>query len=124
MQVEPRYLEPGVWAQVSERKGRDGISYPGWSGLDPDLVWYPILYTGLYQSYFSNKELDALLQKGRATLDEKERLETYRRAGEIIRDEAPHIPMFQSTLIFATNASLQWQPRGNSIIDLRRAEYR
>ncbi len=124
VKVEPKYLEPGVWAQVSEKKARDGISYPGWSGLDPDLVWYPILFTGQYQSYYANAELDALLTKGRQTLDEKERLDAYGKAAAIIKEEAPHIPMFQPSLIYATGSSLNWVPRGDSIIDLRRAEFR
>ena len=121
--VVPKYLEPGVWAQVSEKKGREGIVYPGWSGADADLVWYPLLTTGQYQSYFSNKQLDELLQKGRSTLDPKLRKEAYDAAAKIIKEEAPHVPMFQAPLIFGVNAALQWQARSDTMIDLRRAHY-
>jgi peptide/nickel transport system substrate-binding protein len=124
VEVELRYVEPGVWGQVSERKGREGLSYPGWSGLDPDLVWYPILHTGQYQSYFSNKELDALLIKGRTTLDTNERLAAYRAAARLIKEEAPHIPLFQPPLVYATSARLSWSPRTDSMINLRKAELR
>jgi len=124
IKVEARYLEPGVWAQVSERKGREGLIFGGWSGLDPDLVWHPLLYTGQYQSYYSNKELDALLDKGRSTMDPKERLAIYRQAALIMKDDAPNLPMMQPPLIYATNARLDWTPRIDSIIDMRAAAFR
>ena len=123
IKVVPNYLEPGVWAQVSEKKGREGIMYPGWSGADPDLVWYPLLTTGQYQSYFSNKQLDELLQKGRSTLDPQQRKEAYEAAARIIKEEAPQLPMFQAPSIYGVNANLQWQARSDTMIDLRHAKY-
>ncbi len=124
VEVEFRFVEPGVWAQISDRKGREGLSYPGWSGPDPELVWFPILFTGQLQSYFANKELDELLTQGRTTLDEKKRTDVYAKAARLIKEEAPHIALFQPPLIFARSEKLQWTPRGDEIIDLRRASFR
>ncbi|MBL8696803.1 MAG: ABC transporter substrate-binding protein [Alphaproteobacteria bacterium] len=124
VEVELKYVEPGVWAQISERKGRDGLSFGGWSGMDADLVWYPLLFTGQYQSYYSNKELDELLIKGRSTLDDGERKAAYAAAARLIKEEAPHIPLFVPPLIYATSTRLAWVPRTDSMIDLRRAEIR
>jgi peptide/nickel transport system substrate-binding protein len=121
IKVEPNYLEPGVWATVSEAKGRKGIIFPGWSGLDPDLVWYPILYTGQYQSYYSNPDLDKLLDAGRATLDVNARKAIYEKAAAILKDDAPNIPLVQPPLIYGLSARLNWQPRADSFIDLRKA---
>lgn len=123
VKAEITYYEPGVWAQISEKKGRDGISFPGWSGRDPDLVWYPLLYSGQYQSYYGNPELDALLDQGRSTLDEAERKAIYTKAAAIIKEEAPHIPLLQPPLIYGVDAKLKWTPRGDSIIDLRQASF-
>ena len=123
IKVEPNFLEPGVWATVSEAKGREGIIFPGWSGRDPDLVWYPLLYTGQYQSYYSNPELDKLLDAGRATIDPQERVEIYGKAAAIIKEEAPHLPMLSPPLIYGLDAKLSWQPRTDSIIDLRKATF-
>lgn len=122
IRVVPNFLEPGVWAQVSERKGREGLIYPGWSGADPDLVWYPLLYTGQYQSYYSNKELDALLVQGRSTLDVAERRAIYRKAAEIIKEEAVHLPLFQAPSIYGVHKRLNWKPRSDTLLDLRDAE--
>ena len=121
--VQPQYLEAGVWEQVSERKGREGIAFPGWSGRDPDLVWFPLLHSGQYQSYYANPALDALLDQGRATLDVDRRRDIYRQAAVIIKDEAPHLPLVQPPLIYGMDAKLTWSPRTDSMIDLRRARY-
>ncbi|MDI6025648.1 ABC transporter substrate-binding protein [Corticibacterium sp. UT-5YL-CI-8] len=121
--VEPNFLEPGVWATVSEAKGREGIIFPGWSGRDPDLVWYPILYSGQYQSYYANPALDTLLDAGRATLDPAERASIYEKAAAILKDEAPHLPLLTPPLIYGLDADLKWQPRTDSIIDLRKARF-
>ncbi len=123
IKVQPQYLEAGVWEQVSERKGREGMTFPGWSGRDPDLVWYPLLHSGQYQSYYANPALDILLEEGRATLDPSRRLEVYRQAAAIIKEEAPHLPLLQPPLIYGVDAKLTWQPRTDSMIDLRQARY-
>jgi peptide/nickel transport system substrate-binding protein len=123
IKIVPRYLEAGVWEQVSEQKGREGIAFPGWSGRDPDLVWFPLLRTGQYQSYYSNPALDALLDAGRATLDKAQRLAIYQQAAAIIKDDAPHLPLIQPPLIYGVSAKLDWMPRTDGMIDLRKARY-
>ena len=123
IRVQPQYLEPGVWEQVSERKGREGIAFPGWSGRDPDLVWWPLLRSGQYQSYYANPALDTLLDEGRATLDANRRRELYEQAATIIKDDAPHLPLLQPPLIYGQDARLRWTPRSDSMIDLRAASF-
>jgi peptide/nickel transport system substrate-binding protein len=119
--IEENYLEAGVWATVSEAKGRKGIIFPGWSGRDPDIVWYPLLHSGQYQSYYSNPELDKLLEAGRATLDSAERKAIYEKAAVIIKDDAPHVPLVQPPLIYGLSKRTSWEPRTDSLIDLRKA---
>lgn len=123
VRVEARYLEQSVWAQVSERRGREGLIFGGWSGMDADLVWHPLLYTGQFQSYYSNPQLDALLDRGRSTVDQAERLRVYRQAAEIIKDDAPLLALFQPPLIYGLNARLDWRPRADTMIDLRGASF-
>ncbi|KAB1121209.1 ABC transporter substrate-binding protein [Neorhizobium galegae] len=118
-----QYLEPGVWGQVSEKKGREGITFPGWSGRDPNLVWAPLLHTGEYQSYYSNPDLDKLLDAGAATIDPAERKSIYTKAAAIIKDDAPHLPMVQPPLIYGLDKKLSWTPRADGMIDLRKAHY-
>jgi len=123
IKVQPQYLEAGVWEQVSERKGREGMAFPGWSGRDPDLVWWPILRSGQYQSYYANPALDMLLDEGRATLEPERRRALYRQAAAIIKEEAPHLPLLQPPLIYGMDSRLRWSPRTDSMIDLRGASF-
>lgn len=118
-----QYLEAGVWGQISEQKGREGIAFPGWSGRDPQLVWAPLLISGQYQSYYSNPELDELLKAGASTIDPEARKEIYSKAAAIIKEEAPHLPMMQPPLIYGLDAELTWTPRSDGIIDLRKAHF-
>lgn len=123
IKADIKYLEPGVWGQVSEKKGREGITFPGWSGRDPNLVWDPLLKTGQYQSYFSNAQLDDLLAQGASTINADERKAIYEKAAVIIKEEAPHLPMIQPPLIYGLNAKLNWKPRTDSMLDLRKASF-
>jgi peptide/nickel transport system substrate-binding protein len=124
VQTDLQFVEPGVWSEISNKKGRSGLSYPGWSGPDAELVYYNILFTGQLQSYYSNKELDALITAGRTTLDQAARTAAYDKAGQLIKDEAPHIALFQIPLLYARSQKLAWTARGDEIIDLRTASFR
>lgn len=124
VQAEIQYVEPGVWGQLSEKHERKGLSFPGWSGRDAEIVLNPILHTGQYQSYFSNKELDKLLEEGASTLDQTKRKEAYSKAVHLIQEEAPHIPLFQTPAIYGLNKNLDWIPRGDDIINLRNASFK
>jgi peptide/nickel transport system substrate-binding protein len=123
IKADIQYIEPGVWGQISEKKGREGITFPGWSGRDPNLAWNPLLHTGQYQSYYSNPDLDALLDQGASTIIPAERLAAYAKAAVIIKEEAPHLPMIQPPLIYGLDAKLHWKPRSDSMIDLRKASF-
>lgn len=122
--VELKFVEPGVWSQISDRKGRDGLFYPGWSGSDAELFWSPIFTSGQIQSYVTDKELDDILAAGRTTLDPQKRLDAYAKAAQRIKDQAYQIPLFQSPLIFGRTEKLQWTPRGDEIINLRQATFK
>ena len=124
VQTDLQFVEPGVWSDISNKHGRSGLSYPGWSGPDAELVWYNVLFTGQLQSYYSNKDLDAQLTAGRTTLDDAKRLDAYAKAAQIIKDDAPHLPLFQIPLLYGRNQKLVWTARGDEIIDLRTATFR
>jgi len=71
----------------------------GWgTGIDPDQ--YPIWHSSqmgpdqLNQISFSNAEVDALLEKGRTSCQQQERVATYRRIQEILAEEQPLIFLY------------------------------
>ncbi len=117
--VQAQYLEAGVWEQVSERKGREGISFPGWSGRDPDLVWYPAAALRPVPELLRQPGAGCLAGRrpgdagrGPPAGDSTGRLLAF------IKDEAPHLPLLQPPLIYGLSAKLAWSPRTDSMIDL------
>lgn len=119
VKTEVQFVEGGVWGDLGNQHARGDINFPGWSGLDPEVVWYPILHCGEFQSYYCNPVLDVILESARTTIDQVERESLYQEAGEIIFDEAPHIPLFQPYLIFAASDNLMWTAPLDDIINLR-----
>ncbi|HBY96761.1 MAG: ABC transporter substrate-binding protein [Ardenticatenaceae bacterium] len=123
VKTEIKFVEGGVWGNLGDAHQRGDINFPGWSGLDPDLVWYPILHCDQFQSYFCDKKLDALLDTGRSTIDKQKRAEIYKEAGHLIYELAPHIPLFQPPLLYGINKDLVWKPSGDDLINLRGAYF-
>ncbi len=124
VQADIQLVTGSVWSQISDKHERKGLSYPGWSGPDAELVWGPILHSGGLQSYVENKQIDQLIEQGRSTLDEKQRRAIYAELAKLLKEEAVHIPLFQSPLIYASAEKLSWTPHGDSIINLRTATFK
>ena len=83
-------------------------------------VYYPdadsVLYRGYHSDYFgpsgnfvrySNKEVDALLEKAKVAIDKDDRLEMYKEILNILHEDAPNVPLFINTTNIACNANLQ-----------------
>jgi ABC-type transport system substrate-binding protein len=65
---------------------------------DPDSFYYPLLYSanidgGGNIARYSNEDVDALVEAGRMTVDEAERLEAYGQIDEQFAQDLPYIPL-------------------------------
>ncbi|MBW2525921.1 MAG: ABC transporter permease subunit [Deltaproteobacteria bacterium] len=99
-------LELVSYASWLARVSRRGGATMGWTGWhadfpDPDSFFGPILTTGAIQdegcqnhAFFSNAELDGLVARARRETEQSARFALYRRAEEIVRDQAPWIPVY------------------------------
>ena len=83
---------------ITSRRGGAQMGYAGWSldYPDPSSFFDPTLSSEAIQeeetqnaAFFVNEELDELLRKARREMNPKARAAMYRRAEEIVRDEAP-----------------------------------
>jgi len=88
---------PTFLAKTSRRKTVE-FGFVGWHAdfPDPSTFFEPILSTKSIQdeesqnsAFFSNEEFDELLDRARRSTDHVERLRLYRRAEEIVAEEAP-----------------------------------
>jgi len=84
----------------------------GWgTGIDPDQ--FPIWHSSqmgpdqLNQISYSNPEVDALLEKGRTTCTQKERIPTYHRIQEILAEDQPVIFLYFNDALPAVSARVK-----------------
>jgi len=74
-------------------KGKGSFNMMGWEWFDPDILYALWHSPGAY-SGFQTKELDALLEKSRATLEPKERLDVVRQAQQYLLSKAVQVPLY------------------------------
>jgi peptide/nickel transport system substrate-binding protein len=102
--VDIQELSPSAWADL--------LSNPETANHAFGLVWWPTLSTpydfmfslfatgaqgtaGYNWGYYSNPELDALLEEGTAEPDEVKRMEIYAKAQDLLVDEAPALYVYE-----------------------------
>ncbi len=66
-------------------------SWGYYSVFDADAILYDVFRCGEVYSYYCNKDLDALTDAGRATLDGKKRAEIYVKAQRVLFDDAAYL---------------------------------
>lgn len=71
-----------------------------WVGINEPDILYDVCHSsrvpphGMNRDRFENAEVDSLVEKGRATMDEGERKEIYKKVQRIVFDELPFIPLW------------------------------
>jgi peptide/nickel transport system substrate-binding protein len=82
-------------------------STPGYA--DPDTAFFRALHSTKGQNWnsWSVPELDALLEEGRRTMDQKKRKEIYDRVQIMILEQVPHLWLFSADTIDFTQASVK-----------------
>ncbi|WP_345997221.1 ABC transporter substrate-binding protein [Sodalis praecaptivus] len=78
---------------------------------DPDIITYYGTDRSLNIAKYSNPQTDALLEKGRLTVDEGERIHIYQQVQEIIADDAPVIFLYYAHDIECLSSAIHgWSP--------------
>jgi ABC-type transport system substrate-binding protein len=101
IRIRLRLVTFATFLTETSRRRAVPMGKTGWSAdfPDPSNFFEPILSTAAIEeegsgnvAFFSNAELDALLERAHGDPDPERRVAAYERAEEIIRDEAPFIP--------------------------------
>lgn len=85
----------------------------GWSTFgDPDYALYASFHSSMHgaggnMSFYTNPEVDALLEEGRTSVEDADRLAAYTEAQEIIWEESPCVFLQHDTEVTAYNANLK-----------------
>ena len=80
---------------------------------DADGVIHPLFTSNSIWSKYKNPEFDTAVEAARSTLDEKKRLEHYKKAFELLERDLPGIGLYQNVAIYAARKELQWAPTPN-----------
>jgi peptide/nickel transport system substrate-binding protein len=103
------------WATYLDKaaKGEADAFLLGWTGDngDADNFLYALLDKDSIGSnnytYYSNDELHKILVEAQTVSDENKRNELYKKAQEIIKEDAPWIPLVHSTPLLAGKANIE-----------------
>jgi peptide/nickel transport system substrate-binding protein len=103
IEVEVSALESGIFFDGLGKHDFD-MTVVGWLGfIDPDEFFYNIFHSAgkWNQQVYNNPELDALLEKGRVTIDQQARKETYRNVQETLAQDVPMAFLYMNPRIAA-----------------------
>src|SRR5699024_11847635 len=105
-------MEAGAYQEYTAN-GDHEMFIGGWGTvtLDADYGLYPMFHSDNIgapgnRTRYSNLEGDELLDKARVELDEETRLQMYEDAQQMIIDEEPLIPIFNTILLTGRNSKL------------------
>lgn len=109
-------IESPEWAVYLDdlKKGeKDDIFMIGWTGDngDPDNFLYPLFdkdnIGGNNYTFYNSEEVHKILLEAQTENDKTKRAELYHKAQQIIKDEAPWIPLVHSTPVIAAKKGLK-----------------
>lgn len=102
------------------------LSFGRWSCacLDADGVLFPLLHKSSPWSAYRNPKADQLLEDARQTLDPKKRVDAYRGVNQLVNQEVPLVPLYQSAAIYGVAKGVEWQPTPDESLFLNRMTYK
>jgi peptide/nickel transport system substrate-binding protein len=105
--------EWAVYLQDTEKGEKDDLYMLGWTGDngDPDNFLYTLLDKETIgsnnYSFYVNEDLHTILARAQSEPDQAKRAEDYKKAQEIIKADAPWIPLVHSTPLLAAKKGLK-----------------
>ena len=106
-------LEFGAFIQRSSA-GEHDMAYFGWftSTKDGDYTFYSLEHSSQQgpagnRSFTHDPQVDALVEKGRQTTDEKVRLETYKELAEVLKEMSNNVTVLYDTMRVGTTNKVQ-----------------
>lgn len=109
--------------------GVDGVpllSFGRWSCAcqDADGVLFPLLHKSSSWSAYRNVKADKMLEDARQTLDTRKRLDAYRGVSQIVMQDVPLVPLYQSASLYGAAKGLDWQATPDESLFLNRMTWK
>ncbi|NLY53437.1 MAG: ABC transporter substrate-binding protein [Firmicutes bacterium] len=132
LQVDLKLPEWGVYVdQIMRKQIEADMWLIGWGNslLDAEGTLYTWFHSG--QRFFHydvgqarNREVDALLDKARTSLDASVREQTYHQALALIHADVPWLLLFQQKDLYGVSNRVDWTPRSDEAIILYNAKWK
>jgi peptide/nickel transport system substrate-binding protein len=107
-QIEP--VDIGIWIDDWVNRRFPPTMNNAGGGTEPDLFYFRHFHSrpeGADFRNWNNEEGDALLQAGRATFDEAERIEIYHEFQRLVAEDVPSIPLYSPNLLIVQQEHVQ-----------------
>ncbi|EIM30009.1 ABC transporter substrate-binding protein [Microvirga lotononidis] len=92
--------------------GRLSLLSQAWPTIDADGL-LTLFEPGNMYAYWDNAEFGRLLKEGRSTMDQAKRLATYKKATEVMCDEAPVLFLYTQPTTYGLSRRITWAARGD-----------
>lgn len=105
------------WALFWGKEGVNGGKLPFYynnrgSLSDADTIYDQYFRTGTTKRCnYSNPEFDKLIDEEQKTADTKKRIEILQRAGKILMEDVPYVPLYNLANIYGAGKNLSWAGR-------------
>lgn len=106
-------LEFGALIEKTTKKQHD-LAFFAWvtSTSDADYTYYPLFHSSMHgapgnRSFYSNPEVDKLIEAGRTNSDYAEREKIYKEIAEILAEEVPSLPIFFQNMSVGINKNVE-----------------
>lgn len=96
-----------------EANNVEGVFAWNWGALEPsaDSFLGGTLETGGISAWYSNPELDELIQAARQEMDLDERARLYSEVQQLVKDEAPFVFLYQIPDVYGVSDRIEFKPR-------------
>jgi peptide/nickel transport system substrate-binding protein len=92
--------------------GRMSLLSQAWPTIDADGL-LTLFAPGNMYAYWDNKDFGQALTDGRATMDPAKRQAAYKKATEVMCDDAPALFLYTQPTTFGTSKKITWASRGD-----------
>ena len=103
----------------------------GWgsSTFDAGTTLKQFLHTSLNTAYYdvdaaTNEQVDQWIDDALMTLDADERVELYHKITNQANQDAAFVNLYQQNSLYGVSSRIEWQPRGDELIDISAASWK
>ncbi|MBI4278260.1 MAG: hypothetical protein HY660_07365, partial [Armatimonadetes bacterium] len=111
VQAKLRVLDTATYAQMKFQYKLAPLLMWNWMAWDGDYILYWNAHTKSPWFHYAghNAEIDRLLDEQRVIIDPAKRNEIFKKLQQRMKEDAPHLPLYQQKDVFGVNRRVEWE---------------